>query len=117
MKPKNSSGGVRNHRVFIVDDHPHCGHPLIESKRRVFKDRSNLRAELALWVAALALPLLLLLKEAHVIAATSRTYNTVRPRSRNKVLKTILRIGKIEDCFLQSVWAVGFALHREMNLS
>ena len=22
MKPKNSSGGVRNHRVFIVDDHP-----------------------------------------------------------------------------------------------
>ena len=79
-------------------------------------EASDLRAELSLRMRALALPFLLLLKKAHVFAATSRTDNAVRPSSRNKIFKTILSLGKVEDCFLQSVWAVSFALHREMNL-
>src|SRR6185437_50679 len=36
------------HDVLAIDQHPASRHPLVESKSRIFKDRSNLKCELLL---------------------------------------------------------------------
>src|SRR5579885_3055544 len=107
---------VRANPVFAVRHHPHGGEPLVESERRVFKDRSDLDAELTPLVRALALPLVLRGKERHVITSARRADNAVRPAARDKVIEAVRRIREEYDCLLQCLWC--FLLrHSEASLA
>jgi hypothetical protein len=57
-----------------------------------------------LLVGALALPLVLLLKERNVIAATGRTGYAIRPSASGQILKAILRIREVNNCLLKRLW-------------
>lgn len=48
-----------------------------------------------------AMPAVVLFKEKHILAATARTRDALRPSPRYKVLAAVDRIGEVEDCFLQ----------------
>jgi hypothetical protein len=64
-------------------------------------------------VAGLALPDTTRLYKADVSRPAARASYTVRPTTRDKVLKTVVRIGKIQDCFLKGL---RFARH-ELGMS
>jgi len=113
---KRSMNLIRANAVFAIGNHPDGDKPLVEPKRGVLKDRSNLDRKLALCVRALALPLALLRQKRNVLAATSRANDTIRPAANRDVLKAIVSVGKVKDCLLQSFWAVGFACHSEAIL-
>lgn len=92
---------IRTDAVLTVRQHPDRRQPLIQAKRRIFKDRSNFDGELTARVRALALPLALLRQKANVSAPACRTDNTVRPASRHKVVKAVVSIREEDDCLLK----------------
>jgi hypothetical protein len=102
-RPRNL---ITTDSVFTIDDQPNGGQPLIQTKRRIFKDGSDLDGELPLPVRAFALPLVLFLKERHVLAPTSRTSNAIRPSASRKVVEAILRIREVNDCLLKCLRCV-----------
>ena len=58
----------------------------------------------------------LLLKECHVITATSRADNAIRPATSDKIVKAILRIREINNCPLKRL-GFGFVCHSEERLA
>ena len=91
--------------VPAVQDHPHCGEPLIQTNRRVLKDSPDLHREPPFRVMASAPPAKLILEEANLLGATGRTYNTFVPLrpTRYEVIQAVLLIRKIQDRFLQAL--------------
>ncbi|HZE68069.1 MAG TPA: hypothetical protein VE135_00920 [Pyrinomonadaceae bacterium] len=107
---------IRANAVFAIDDHPYSAKPLIQAKRRVFKDSSYLCGELALLVGALTLPFVLLLKECNVVTATGRTGNTIWPTASGQIGKAILWIREINNCLLER-FGFGLPRHSEGRLA
>ena len=93
---------IRTDAVAVVHNLPHCGKPLIQTKRAVFENGSGLDGELTARVASAALPAVVLRHERNVLTAASRALNTVRPAARNDPLAAVLLIGKEDYRFLQS---------------
>ncbi len=95
--------------VFIINNHPDSGKPLVQAQRRILKDGADFDGELPLLVGALALPLHLLGKERYVRPATGRTYNAFWPTARGKIVNAILRVGEVKKRLLE---CLGFGLVR-----
>ena len=89
--------------ILRSGNEPHSGKPFFQTERRILKDGSNLGGELALRVAALALPFLLVLQLSHVLAPTGGAEHALRPAMVNHVPDAVIGIGKIENGLLQSL--------------
>jgi len=61
---------VRRNTILAVSDHPDCEQPLVQTNRRVFKNRTGLNRKLTLSMSRFALKLLARGNERRVIAAT-----------------------------------------------
>ena len=87
--------------VLAVDDHPKGHHPLIQSKRRVLKDGSNLERELLL--AFVAEPDAARFdKRVPILAATWASHLAGRPAQLNGILEGPLWVGEVNNGLLKS---------------
>ena len=98
----NSKSAVNLHTrdtVLAIDKHPESDHPLIESERRILKDRVDLERELL--ITAATEPEFARLDEVVFLRATTRTMDVaIRPAKANGVLEGTVRIGEINYGFL-----------------
>src|SRR5205807_5671602 len=92
---------VGTNSVLAVDHLPHCGQPLVQTKRAILEDGSGLCGELTGIVARAALPAVVLLKERDVLGTAARAFDAVWPAARYDVLTAVFRIGKVYDGFLK----------------
>ena len=91
--------------VLAVDQHPKCRHPFVKSKRRILKHCSQFHGELLL--ADVAEPDASGLNErVFGFAATRANYIAIRPAERLRKLKSAVRIGEVNNRFLECFWAV-----------
>ena len=88
---QGSAKFVRTDTVLAVDQHPHCRHPLIESKRGILKDRPDLDREL--FLAALAEPNQARLDERVLIVTAARAADTLPSGQRRLTAYTKARSG------------------------
>jgi hypothetical protein len=107
-----ASNLVTANAVFAISGHPYRHEPLIQTKRRVLKDGSNLDAELSALVRAPTLPLPLLRQKRNVSTPTRWANDAVRPAASNQVVKAILRIREVNDCLLERLGCF-FVRHNE----
>ena len=98
-RPRNLTGA---NAVLCAGNDPHCRKPLLKRKRRILKDGAHLGGKLPLGVGALALPLLLVRKPANIVPATSWAGHPIRPTLCHHVGDAIVRIGVVDDRFLES---------------
>jgi hypothetical protein len=95
----------RTDSVLVVDNHPSSGQPLVESERGILENSSDLDGKLTVMVHALALPLALSGKKADILTSTGRaSHDAIRPSAAHEIGKAVVKIGEIDDCFLQGVW-------------
>ncbi len=92
---------VRANAIFAVGREPHGGKPLIQTNRRIFKDRPDLGGKLLLRMWGAAFPNLRVFKERHLVRITARTTHDLWPADADKELKSVLWIAEIRDCFEQ----------------
>ncbi len=86
--------------VLAIDQHPESRHPLIESERRIFKDRSQLERELLL--AGVAKPDAPRLNERVFLGAATWTgHLAVRPAKLFGVLESAVSVREVDDCLLE----------------
>jgi hypothetical protein len=88
--------------ILAVRQHPHRAKPLIESDRRILKDRSDLSSELLF--AVQALPHHASREERKPLGLAPMTGRTFGPLHSRDGLQTHHRVGKVLDCFHQSRW-------------
>ena len=92
---------VRANSVFAIDQHPNGGHPFIQTKRGILKDRSHFDGELLL--AAFAEPKQTSLDErVFVVPATWARDMSIRPAQIDRSDKCPLWITELNDSFLQA---------------
>ncbi len=101
QRPRNLAGA---NAVLRSGDEPHGREPLFEAQGRVLEDGSNLGGELALRVAALTLPLLLVRQISSILAATGRAFDAIGPAMCSHVSQAIIRVCEVNDCFLEGLW-------------
>src|SRR5260370_345471 len=75
--------------VLAIHNLPHRGQPLVQTERRVLKDRTGFQSELRRVMFLAAMPAVVFLQEQNVIASATRTGDTVRPAPRHKILAAI----------------------------
>lgn len=90
----------RANAILGVHDQPHCGKPFVETQRGILEDRPCLQRELRGRVLLAAVPAIVLLQEQHVLAATARANDAIRPATGHKILAAVLRIGEVENGLL-----------------
>src|SRR5208282_5669657 len=91
--------------VFAVDQHPQSGHPLVESEGRILKYCSQFQTKLLL--ADVAEPQPTSLDKRMLRLAATRTDNiTIGPAKPLRIVESAVRIGKINDGFLETVRSV-----------
>ena len=116
LRDANRSGNlITANAVFAIGDHPDGHQPLIQAKRRVFKDGSDLDAKLSALVRALALPFALFGEERHIGTSACWADNAVGPATGNQVSKAIIRIREVDDCLLKCFGC--FRFHSEERLT
>src|SRR5947209_797759 len=87
--------------VLIIPNHP-CSHePFIQRQGRILEDRADLSGKLTVTVYALALPFPLVLQEHNIFPPTGGTGNAIGPAESNHVLKAVVVISEVKDCFLK----------------
>jgi len=85
--------------VLAINQHPESSHPLIEAKRRVLKDRSDLQRELL--IAATTEPQFPSLNEVVLLGATpGAEHLAIRETQGLGVFKAAVRIGEVNNGFL-----------------
>jgi hypothetical protein len=101
--------------VLAIGNHPDSGQPLIQTKRRVLKNRSNFDAKLAARVNTLALPLTLIRKKPYIVTPARWTDSAIRPTSRGQVSEASILVRekyyRVLKCFRG-----GFVRHSEAIL-
>lgn len=86
--------------VLAVGNHPNSDKPLVERKRRIFKDSPDLCRELPLGMLALAFPDVASGQEADFLTSASRAFDTVRPAPLNHEADAVIGIGEVNDGLL-----------------
>ena len=89
--------------VLAVREHPCCGKPLVQANRGILKDSPNLDGELALGVMASTLPSAPRGIEANLLRSATGTRNALRPSPYRKVVDAVVRIRKVDNCFLKAL--------------
>src|SRR5439155_1629402 len=103
---------VRANTVSAIGDHPHDNKPLLQRNRRVLKNGSDLRGELAFCVSALALPLTLVMQKHDSLATAGWAgHDAIRPVQYGHVGQRVIRIREIDYRVLQSLWLLCVAFH------
>jgi len=97
----------RGHSVLAVSHKPNDRQPLIQSERRVLKNRPGLKAELTFRMVTSTLPPPRLRIVLNLGTAASRTEYSRRPALRNHVSNPVIRIGKMRDSLSQSSRGIG----------
>src|SRR5271157_2578380 len=93
---------VRTDSVFVVDDHPKCGKPLVESERAVLENGSDLDGEFSPGMMGTALPSAAILVEFNASRTASRADdNPVRPALGNHFAQAVVGVRVKNDCFLK----------------
>ena len=100
-RPGNLAGA---NAVLGSDNEPNGREPSFKTKRRILKDGSHLRSELALCMATLALPLLLVRQIGNVLAATGRAFHAFGPAVGDHVGKAVISICEVDDGLLKCLW-------------
>src|SRR5208282_887355 len=91
--------------VLAVLKHPDRWKPLVQTDGGTLHDGSHLDGELPLFMPAAALAAQLLLQEADFFTATPRSHDAVFPLgpTRHDIVKTVLLIREVNDCFLEGL--------------
>ena len=95
---------TRANAILRGSDEPHGREPSFESKGRILKYGSHLRGELALCMAGLALPFLLVRQIGHILAATGRAFDAIGPAMRGHVSEAVVSVCEVNDGLLESLW-------------
>jgi hypothetical protein len=96
---------VAANAVLAIGEHPDHYQPFLQRDWGILEYGSDLCRKLAVLVGALALPLTLGREIGHVLAATDGTsHDAIRPALRCHVIDTVLRVGVVQDCLLESLW-------------
>ena len=112
---KTFANFITTDSVLVIRNHPHCGEPLVKADGAILEDGPNLCGEFAPWVMRAAFPSAPRSIEADLDGATGWTGYTVRPALGNHLTQAVVRVGIVDDCFLQGLWfAHDFVLH-ELN--
>src|SRR5690348_11099555 len=90
---------MRTDPIFRVRDQPNSREPLVESERRVLKDRSNLDGELLLTRLALPEPASRQVGVSEAVAF--RADRTVGPAEFGYELGAYVEIGEVANCLKQ----------------
>jgi hypothetical protein len=91
------------HSVFAIDQHPKSGHPLVERDWRILHYGSNLEGELLF--AVIAKPDAASLNERMLRTIAARaSHFSIWPAQAHGVIKDALRVGKVNNRFLQCLW-------------
>src|SRR5208282_5002598 len=98
---ESSAHFIGTDSVFAVGNHPHGNEPLVEGKRGILKDCSDLGRELPFRVDALALPLTLSGEESGVFPPAGRTFNAIRPAQTDHELEAVVGVREVDDCLLE----------------
>jgi hypothetical protein len=105
---RNTQSAVNLHAgdaIFAIDQEPKSRHPFVESERRILEHRSQFQGEL--FLAFVAKPDAASLDERVLgLAATGANDLTIRPAQFLGVLESAIRVGEVNDGFLESVWGV-----------
>ena len=89
--------------VFTVNQHPNCRHPLVQADWRILEDAAHLDGEL--FLAGIAVPDATGLNERVLLrVATGTSDLTVRPAEFDRIVESSVRVRKVDDCFLESMW-------------
>src|SRR6266516_3332283 len=84
--------------------------PLIQTDRAIFHDGAKLDAEVLF--AALAYPDATGFNKRVPVVTTARASdNAIRPTDRNHATERGIRVGKVDDCSLESLWKCVVVLH------
>jgi hypothetical protein len=83
--------------ILAVGDHPDGREPLVESERRVLKDRPGLQRELPVRVPGLALPTVAGRVEVDGLGPARRAGDAVRPATGHHVLPAVVGAGEVLD--------------------
>jgi len=95
--------------VLAVGQQPKCGHPLVQSKRRVLKDRLDLQCELLL--AAITEPQLTSLNERVLFdSAPWADDMAIWPAQFHREIEGPLRITEVDDGFLKCLGSVNIKM-------
>jgi hypothetical protein len=99
--------------ILAVGDHPNGGQPLVQTKGRIFKDSSDLCGELLSIVLVLAFPNPPSRDKSNVGAFASWAANAIRPSASHDIVKAVLRIREVSDCFDQCLGKCVFVFHEQ----
>lgn len=100
--------------VFCGANDPDGRKPFLQSKRRILKDGSDLRGELAFRMCALALPFLLVGKPRHISPSASGASDAIGPSVRDHIGNTVVGVCEEDYGLLKSLRR--FHLFRVANL-
>lgn len=105
---RDSQRAVKLHAansVLAVGQHPKCHHPFVKTDRRILKDRVDLERKLP--IASSTEPQLARLYEVVLFRAAARTRDlAIGPAKGNSIVKGLLRIGEVNDGFLECARAL-----------
>jgi hypothetical protein len=89
----------RANAVLAVGDQPQNGQPLVQTERRVLKDRPGLERELPLGMTGFALPSLARRIEVNGLRTAGRARHAIGPTAGDHVVLTVLESGEKPDGF------------------
>ncbi|HUL35370.1 MAG TPA: hypothetical protein VL128_15905, partial [Candidatus Eisenbacteria bacterium] len=95
---------VRANAILAVCNHPNCDEPFVERKSGILKDSSHFAGELFASVFAFAFPHPASRDESHIITATSRAFDAIRPAPRHDEVEAVVGVGEVLDSLLESLW-------------
>ncbi len=99
--PKRAGNLARRNSIFRTGDDPHGRKPLIESKRGVFENGSDLYGELLPCVLGLALSKPVSGDEFNFLAPAGGTDNALRPTLSREECEAFIGIGEVDNGFLK----------------
>jgi hypothetical protein len=89
---------VRTDSIFAVRGQPHRRKPFVQADRRVLEDRSDFHRKLLSRMRVFALPQFGVFKKRHLLGATLRTDDAMRPAQRDQKFQTRVGVREISDC-------------------
>jgi hypothetical protein len=94
----------RRNAILAVSHLPHSQKPLIQTDRRVFKDRPDLDGELSFGMASLALPEAPRRQKTDLLGTSDWTHDAIFPAPIRQIVNAVLWIREVNDCFLKGLW-------------
>ena len=110
MNPKSAGKFVAANSILAIGQHPKCGHPFVQPKRRILKDRVDLERELLFaWIAE---PQLAGLDKRVLLGAATWARNfAIGPAQLDRICESAVLIGEVNDRFLEGFRSAFMSKH------